>query len=103
MFVNSEFIKAMTDAYELLERLCLTNRNSTLTPDHKAILSAFRFPHLTFLSLSNFQLLDGAALIPVNSEMVVIHAVHLCLIISPFIIFLDHTRVPKTGGRSSGD
>jgi len=38
--------------------------------DHKAILSAFRFPHLTFLSLSNFQLLDGAALLTVKLEVV---------------------------------
>jgi len=60
----------MTEAYPILEILRIkTHRHITIPPDHQAILSAFRFPHLTFLSLSNFQLLDGAALIPVKLEL----------------------------------
>ena len=63
----------MTEAFPILEILDLTtHRDPTFPPDHKAILSAFRFPHLTFLSLSNFQLLDGAALLTVKLEVVLI-------------------------------
>ncbi len=57
----------MTDAYPIVEDLRLENRiNRRIPPDHQAILSAFRFPHLTSLSLCNFQLLDGASLLTVK-------------------------------------
>ena len=68
MFVV-EFVEAMTEAYPILEDLRLTFYETTIPSDHTAILSAFRFPHLTSLSLCEIQLLDGAALIPVNFEM----------------------------------
>jgi len=67
IFFFAEFVEAMTEAYPIVEELRLTNRHQTIPPDHTAaILSAFRFPHLTFLKLCNFQLLDGAALLPVK-------------------------------------
>jgi len=61
------FVEAMTEAYPTLEILQVTtHRHQTIPPDHQAILPSFCFLNLTFLSLSNFQLLDGAALIPVK-------------------------------------
>lgn len=56
----------MTDAYPIVEDLRLTNSHLNWRPDHTPILSALRFAHLTSLSLCNFELLDGAALLPVK-------------------------------------
>ena len=78
LFFFAEFVEAMTEAYPIVEDLRLTaNRRKTIPPDHTPILSAFRFPHLTFLSLSNFQLLDGAALLPVKFEVTFVIEAHL--------------------------
>jgi len=66
----------MTDAYPNLEFLRLTTwryESETLPMDDNAALSAFRFPHLTFLSLQNLQLLDGSALLPVRSKVSLIY------------------------------
>ena len=65
------FIEAMTEAYPMLEILDLkTRRDPSIPSDHKAILSAFRFPNLAFLILDNFQLFDGAGLISVNRHCI---------------------------------
>ena len=69
----------MTEAYPILEILRLTTlRHKTIPPDHQPILSALRFPNLTFLSLSNFQLRDGSALLPVKLKPFLIS--HSCLL-----------------------
>lgn len=72
-----EFVEAMTDAYPIVEDLLLKNSHLKSIPStHTSILSAFRFPHLTSLSLSGFQLLDGAALLPVRIEVSFVIQVH---------------------------
>ena len=83
----------MTEAFPILEILDLTtHRDPTIPMDHsKAILSAFRFPHLTFLSLRNFQLVDGAALLTVKLEAVLMFKLislnhYLSSIRSPFSV-----------------
>ena len=66
----AEFMEGITEAYPIVEYLRLTTyRHKTIPPDHTPILTALRFPHLTSLSLSNFQLLDGAALLPVRFKV----------------------------------
>ena len=90
----------MTEAYPIMEELWLTTyRHKTIPPDHTPILSAFCFPHLTSLKLSNFQLLDGAALVPVNFEisLELNYVISKSIFIILFVVFSDRQKVPKAG------
>ena len=73
----AEFVEAMVEAYPNLKILWLYSCNPFLNkrvlPDGNAVISTFRFPHLTTLSLRNFQLLDGSALISVKWKVSLIY------------------------------
>ena len=59
----------MAKAYPNLEILRVRTEFISLPQDDNAGLSAFRFPHLTTLSLCNLQLQNGSALISVKSKV----------------------------------
>ena len=80
----------MVEAYPILKILRLKTHLETLPPDGNAVLSAFRFPHLTTLTLFNLQLLDGSALIPVKSKISSIYNAS-----SLNLVVLDHQRMPE--------
>jgi len=100
----TEFVEGMAEAYPILKILRLTTYLATLPADGKAVFSAFRFPHLTTLSLCNLQLLDGSALISVKSKFSLnYNNVFEFIIILYFYLFLDHQRMPEAGDCAPGN